>query len=424
MNTVDEIRQLLSRDLNRRCYCVTLERPALERALEDETGEPGLWTELATSHAHLFSDVPLFVAGPDLKRMQAVVQAIEAAAQLPGYIEAALAHAPEIARFDAGPAGAFMGYDFHLGDAGPKLIEVNTNAGGAFLNALLARAQWACCGRSTAIGSVSPAGGFEDAVWGMFLAEWRRQRGDGAPRRVAIVDDDPAGQFLYPEFLLAQRFFERRGVPAVIADPLALSYEGRRLSIDGQPVDLVYNRLVDFALGEPRHAALRSAYLDGTVVVTPNPRVHALFADKRNLVTLSDPARLAAWGLDPASTALLAEVVPRTVEVTPANAEELWRTRRTLFFKPFAGYGSKAAYRGDKLTKGVWEQIAAGGYVAQTFAPPGERGGTDTSAAPLKADVRLYTYAAEMLMAAARLYQGQTTNFRTPGGGFAPVFSL
>ena len=25
-------------------------------------------------------------------------------------------------------------------------------------------------------------------------------------------------------------------------------------------------------------------------------------------------------------------------------------------------------------------------------------------------------------MTAARVYQGQTTNFRTPGGGFAPVF--
>lgn len=25
-------------------------------------------------------------------------------------------------------------------------------------------------------------------------------------------------------------------------------------------------------------------------------------------------------------------------------------------------------------------------------------------------------------MAGARLYQGQTTNFRTPGGGFAPVY--
>jgi hypothetical protein len=39
-----------------------------------------------------------------------------------------------------------------------------------------------------------------------------------------------------------------------------------------------------------------------------------------------------------------------------------------------------------------------------------------------KVDVRFYTYDGELLIAAARLYQGQTTNFRTPGGGFAPVF--
>jgi hypothetical protein len=38
-----------------------------------------------------------------------------------------------------------------------------------------------------------------------------------------------------------------------------------------------------------------------------------------------------------------------------------------------------------------------------------------------KVDVRLYTYGGELLLAAARLYRGQTTNFRTPGGGFAPV---
>ena len=42
----------------------------------------------------------------------------------------------------------------------------------------------------------------------------------------------------------------------------------------------------------------------------------------------------------------------------------------------------------------------------------------------LKVDVRLYTYAGEVLLAAARLYQGQTTNMRTPGGGFAPVLEV
>ena len=36
-------------------------------------------------------------------------------------------------------------------------------------------------------------------------------------------------------------------------------------------------------------------------------------------------------------------------------------------------------------------------------------------------DLRAYTYAGRIQLLAARLYQGQTTNMRTPGGGFAPI---
>jgi hypothetical protein len=43
---------------------------------------------------------------------------------------------------------------------------------------------------------------------------------------------------------------------------------------------------------------------------------------------------------------------------------------------------------------------------------------------PRKADVRLYTYGGRVLLTSARLCQSQTTNFRTPGGGFAPVFFI
>ncbi|TIX34374.1 MAG: hypothetical protein E5V36_28480, partial [Mesorhizobium sp.] len=71
-----------------------------------------------------------------------------------------------------------------------------------------------------------------------------------------------------------------------------------------------------------------------------------------------------------------------------------------------------AVYRGDKVTKGVWAEIARGGYVAQAFATPGQRMiEIDGASAPRKMDVRLYTYDGQVLLAAARLYQGQTTNF-------------
>ena len=43
---------------------------------------------------------------------------------------------------------------------------------------------------------------------------------------------------------------------------------------------------------------------------------------------------------------------------------------------------------------------------------------------PLKVDVRLYTYGDKVLLTAARMYRGQATDMKTPGGGFAPVFQV
>lgn len=335
-----------------------------------------------------------------------------------------LGWAPPIARTNPGPAGALMGYDFHSGERGPVLIEINTNAGGAFLNAALAGAQQACCA-----GTVKAGGDlvtrFAERAAAMFAREWRQQCGTGSPATIAIVDEDPQQQHLLPEFLLAQAMLERRGFEVLLADPRQLAARDGALWHGERKIDLVYNRLVDFALEQPANAALRTAYVNGEVVVTPNPHVHAVMADKRNLTLLSDPAALRALGLDEDAIAVLEAGVPRTVAVVPEKAEALWADRRHLFFKPARGYGSKATYSGAKLTRRVWEEIVAGGYVAQAFAPPGRRRVLrDGVPVELKVDVRLYTYAGAVLLVAARLYQGQTTNMRTAGGGFAPVLEM
>jgi hypothetical protein len=91
------------------------------------------------SRPNLFSNVPVFLAASVLGEMGGIVDAIECATKLPAYRDVVLSWEPEIAQRNFGPAGALMGYDFHLDDDGPKLIEVNTNAGGAFLNAFLAK---------------------------------------------------------------------------------------------------------------------------------------------------------------------------------------------------------------------------------------------------------------------------------------------
>src|SRR5690606_3942800 len=114
------------------------------------------------------------------------------------------------------------------------------------------------------------------------------------------------------------------------------------------------------------------AYLAGDVVVSPNPRHHALLADKRNLVTLSDPVALQTLGVGEVARAVLA-TIPRAQFVTAENAEDMWAKRNGLFFKPAGGHGGKAVYRGDKLTRKVWASIPDGGYVAQQRIGPSER---------------------------------------------------
>ena len=412
----------LSDKLNAGCFCLTLDRNMLLQHLKIDTGHEKMWAELQFTHPHLFASTPTFVSERDLLRMLATTQAAERASRLAAYQEKVLSSAPEIARHDFGPRGVFMGYDFHVTPEGPKLIEINTNAGGAFLNAALLNAQRACCKEVNDRFLLPDGDGFEAAIAAMFRNEWRLQGKTAPLRTIGIVDDAPEQQYLYPEFVLAKAMLERQGFDVYICDPAELTYSNGALRAGDHTMDLVYNRLVDFTFDKPEHHVLRRAYAEGAVVVTPGPHHHALLANKGNLIMLSDPEALRQMGADEGDIAALISV-PHTQAVTPENSPQLWGERRRLFFKPLGGHGGKAVYRGDKVTKSTWAEIARGGYIAQQLVAPGERmveiGETQQAR---KMDVRLYTYDGELLIAAARLYQGQTTNFRTPGGGFAPVF--
>ena len=365
--------------------------------------------QLRDTQPQFFSAAAIAIPAASMQAMAELIAAIESVIALPAYQAHALAQAPAIARLPCAARGAFMGYDFHLTAAGPKLIEINTNAGGGLLNAYLLAEH----------GRAAEGARIRDEFVAMFREEWRLERGDTPLRRIAIVDENPAEQFLAPEFTLFRALFEEHGIAAVVCDPSELSFDGEALRHAGQPVDLVYKRLTDFALDTTASTAIRTAFEQGKVVLTPNPRAHALYADKRNLMQLSDAAALNGLGVDAATRQTLLAGIPQTVAVTPEQAETFWADRKRWFFKPPAGFGSRAAYRGDKLTKRVFEEILHGGYIAQEIAPPSEHAVGEQT---MKADIRCYVYNGHIQLVAARLYQGQTTNFRTPGGGFAPVF--
>jgi hypothetical protein len=332
--------------------------------------------------------------------------------------------APAHLRFAPGNFGVFMGYDFHLTPAGPRLIEINTNAGGALVNGLHTAALCDPARLACLCADLLPVETMEERLVAQFVAEYEAVRGAGARlRRVAIADENPAQQFLHAEFELMRALFERRGIEAHICDTAELKWEDGALVRDGAAIDLVYLRDTDFTLETPRTAALRSAYLARAVVVTPAPREYFLLADKRRLALLSAPASLAAAGATAEEAALFAAVVPETRLLAELDPEQVWRERSGWVFKPATAFGSRAVYRGDKVSRRRFDEVlAVPGYLAQRRAPPGEID-VETSDGPqrMKFDVRAYAYRDEILLLGARAYQGQVTNLRSPGGGFSAI---
>ena len=346
-------------------------------------------------------------------------------AHSPAYQARIDADADPLLRHSPGNFGVFMGYDFHLTPQGPRLIEVNTNAGGALLNGLHTASLCDPEKLACLCANLMPVEAIERQIVESFASELAAARGAEAPlARVAIVDDQPREQFLYPEFELFQSLFARAGIEARIADTRALGLaRSGGVALGDWPVDLVYLRDTDFALASERTRALREAYLARTVVVTPSPREHFLLADKRRLALFSSQPVLRELGLAAGDASFLSAVVPETRGLAELGAETAWRSRAEWVFKPAAAFGSRAVYRGDKISRKRFDAILREpGYVAQRRVDPGlVMVETDGGRRAMKFDVRAYAYRDRVLLLGARVYEGQVTNLRSPGGGFSAI---
>lgn len=396
----------IAKSINEQCLCKTLDKEVLQKGLGFDSG--------------FFSETMLFISRNDLKQMKDIISSVELVISSEPFRKEIIQQAPEVSRPDFKTKGMFMGYDFHLTEEGPRIIEINTNAGGAYLNLHLAKAQVACCEEQKPAIDLSE---IENKFLAGFLNEWALQKGSSPLKTVAIMDESPEQQFLYPEFRLFKEMFEKNNIEAFILDPKELELKNNELWFKDQKIDLIYNRSTDFYFHSPVYAGIKEAYLKGTVVVTPSPRHHALFADKENLEIFCDGEKLQKMEVSESDIDVLLKGIPKTVKLTDQNRDDFWSKRKSYFFKPTSGYGSKATYRGDKITTKVWEELKKTEYVAQEFTPPGIRMiESDGKQVELKHDIRVYTYNGDVLLLASRLYSGQTTNFRTVGGGFAPVY--
>jgi len=286
------------------------------------------------------------------------------------------------------PYGAFMmGFDFHLTEDGPKLIEINTNAGG-----LATALEVQNCEKEVAVRRVVEA----------FQAEYRLCRGpDAQLHSVAIVDENVSKQQLYPEMLEFASLLENAGIQCVVVSPEQLVWDTDSLSFagDGRRIDFLYNRLTDFRLVSPSNAHIREAALADRVLVSPHPALYSRTADKRQLIRLSAlPER--------------ASVVVDAQLLNSANPDEWWAGRKTLVFKPVNGRASQGVYRGDKISKKTLSTLNTEAYIAQTLCTP------PTSGDSSKYDVRVFTHGTTILGIASRHFSGQVMEQRSELSGF------
>lgn len=319
---------------------------------------------------------------------------------------------PELKQMSCKNQSVMMSYDFHITNAGPKLIEINTNAALSSYSAVLTESRFTSRGQEALAKLVDSFRSEADSV-GVDLR-------DG----ILIVDEHPENQKAYGEFLIFRELFIHQGWPCEICDIKNLSYDSSQnlwVTPNGFKAKSVYNRWNDFVFKEPTSAELKKGWSAG-LLVTPQPIEYLLLADKQRIIDWRSEEFASQMKLTVDQIQLIEAVVPKTVPIKLFNRAASRPERSQWFFKPRNSYGSRGVYEGSKISNKVFENILLEDYLAQEVVPPSliEVEINDTKKM-FKWDLRVYVYRDQIILPIARLYIGQTTNSQTLGGGLAPI---
>jgi len=195
-------------------------------------------------------------------------------------------------------------------------------------------------------------------------AEWRGSRGRTSPAtpRIAILDwrEVPT----YNEFVLWVDYFRARGLEARIVDPRETELQGGRLVADGQPIDLIYKRVLISELverGGRDHPVIRAVQSGAVCMVNPfrckllhKKASLAVLSDERNVGLFSDDERQAIDAHIPWTRVVAQRTTrhaDRTVDLVPFIGEQ----RERLVLKPNDAYGGAGIVLGWEVDGATWE---------------------------------------------------------------------
>lgn len=286
-----------------------------------------------------------------------------------------------------------MSYDFHINSAGKlELIEINTNA--AFL--ALGLDLYAYFNLPNVAGEFNTS-----SLIQMYLHELELCK--AKDKSIAIVDENPEQQRLYLEFLIYKNLFLKNNIKSEIFNFTEIDQYKK--------YSLVYNRYTDFYLQDSKSFEIKKLFNERLLNLSPQPYEYFLLADKQRLLDWNQQSDIAK----PASLLSL-------YDLGTENKDKVWSERKQLFFKPKTSFGSKQAYKGASMSRKVFDEVFNSNFIAQQFSSPSTvKVELNGATQEFKYDLRCFAYKNELQLIIARLYQGQTTNLKTIGGGFACV---
>jgi uncharacterized circularly permuted ATP-grasp superfamily protein len=275
------------------------------------------------------------------------------------------------------------------------------------------------------------------------VASYRDWGGSSNRPQIAIVDWDEVPT--RSEFEILQSRFEKLGVPALIADPKELEFDGHHLTIDGKKIDLVYRRvLINDIVAKPAEcSALVKAYAANAVCVANTfrckiPHVKAFFAvltDERNGALFSHDEREIIRRHIP-WTRVVADVKTahygQPIELLAFIAKE----RENLVLKPSDEYGGSGVTLGWETSESAWDAAIEralsaknGAWIVQQRIP------IRRETFPYIANVGKVDYRDMLVDFAPYLFLGKLAGFLTrlsatglanvtSGGGQVPAFRV
>jgi glutathionylspermidine synthase len=212
------------------------------------------------------------------------------------------------------------------------------------------------------------------------LDAYRGRRADrpDLPERPRLALVDTAGSPSVPEFRIVCAAARAAGIEALCATTEDISYDGSTLQVGGEPVQLVYRRVL---VDDIEEGDLTAAARDGSICLVNPPR--ARVANNKKLFALLDDPRFAHL-VRKEEADVIAETIPWTRILRPGRvtyggwAVDLFDfvsdNRQRLVLKPASEYGGHGVALGIETEQVEWDRIVAehadrGDFIVQEYVP-------------------------------------------------------